>query len=89
MTDLNKLSPSALAAAMRGGTQEWGLHGSAIDHVRYAEPVPAKSRRRCHCGCKRRATHNGMANGVALTDGCELAMARWVRVDRNVRPEAV
>lgn len=77
--DLDKLSPAALSAAMRGGTLNWGRHGSSIDHVRYAEPAPSESRRRCHCGCKRRATHAGMANGVALTMGCELAMARWVR----------
>ena len=79
MTDLNKLSPTALSAALRGGTQDWGQYGSSIDHVRYAEPVDSKSRRRCHCGCKRRATHVGMANGLALTEGCELAVARWVR----------
>ena len=79
MTDLNNLSPTALSAAMRGGTTAWGQYGSSIDHVRYAELAPSKSRRRCHCGCKRRATHSGMANGVALTMGCELLMARWVR----------
>ena len=79
MTDLNSLSPAALSAAMRGGAMAWGQLGSSIDHVRYVEPVLSKSRRRCHCGCKRRATHLGMANGVCLTIGCELAMARWVR----------
>ncbi len=79
MTDLNKLSQAALGAAMRGGTEDWGRHGSSLAHVRYAESVSPKSRRRCHCGCKRRATRVGMANGVALTEGCELAVARWVR----------
>jgi hypothetical protein len=82
MTDLNSLSPNALAAALRGGTAAWGQWGSAADHVRYTEPVPPRSRRRCHCGCKRRATHVGKANGVALTEGCLLAMARWVKTGR-------
>ena len=77
--DLNDLSPAALSAAMRGGTRGWGRHGSSITHVRYAEPAPPRSRRRCHCGCVQRATHIGKANGVALMSGCELRVARWVR----------
>ena len=76
--DLNKLSPRALAAAMRGGTDEWGKWGSAIHHVRYMEPVGPRSRRRCQCGCGQRATHVGMANGVALNTGCKLCVSRWV-----------
>jgi hypothetical protein len=57
----------------------FGKCGSAIDHKRYMEPVISTSRRRCSCGCKNRATHLGMANGVALTSGCELYVRRWVR----------
>lgn len=76
---LNALSPAALSAALRGGTDAWGRWGSALEHVRYMEPVLPRSRRRCHCGCKRRATHTGKANGVALMKGCELSVARWVR----------
>ena len=76
--DLNDLSPSALSAAMRGGTAGWGQHGS-VEHVRYAQPTPARSRRRCQCGCQTRATQVGMANGVALMCGCELAVARWIK----------
>jgi len=79
VVDLPKLSRAALSAAMRGGTVNWGRHASALEHVRYMEPVRPKSRRRCHCGCKRRATHVGKANGMALCDGCELSMTRWVR----------
>ena len=82
MTELKNLSRPALSAAMRGGTTEWGQRGSSLDHVRYFEPVDPKSRRRCHCGCKRRATHRGMANGICLTSGCELSMARWVKTGR-------
>ena len=82
MVDLNNLSPTARSAAMRGGTDSWGRYGSALDHVRFAEPIYPRARRRCHCGCKKRATHTGMANGVALMHGCELAVARWVRDGR-------
>lgn len=76
--DLNKLSPTALKAAVLGGTEGWGSHGSTAG-VRYAEPVHPRSRRRCHCGCKRRATHRGMNNGVSLITACEIQVMRWVR----------
>ena len=79
---LNSLSRKALSAAMRGGTDEWGRHGSAVDDVRYSELVASTSRRRCFCGCKRRATHRGVANGVTLIEACELRIARWVRDGR-------
>lgn len=57
----------------------WGEYANSEVHRRYSEEVEPKSRRRCHCGCKRRATHRGMANGMCLTSGCELYVARWVR----------
>ncbi|NTG48634.1 hypothetical protein G6M04_14670 [Agrobacterium rhizogenes] len=76
MPDLSKLSAPALKAAMTGGTTSWGEWGNASDHQRYTEPV--SSRRRCHCGCKGRITHNGMTNGVTLMNGCELHVRRWV-----------
>lgn len=76
---LRDLSKSARSAAMRGGTDGWGQYGSDAEHIRYIEPVRPASRRRCACGCKTRATHLGMCNGVALTGGCELSMRRWVR----------
>jgi len=80
-TTLTKLSPQALGAAMRGGTGGWGEYASAKDHVRYMEPITGrKGRRNCHCGCKRRSTHRGMAKGITLTSGCELSMRRWVKV---------
>lgn len=78
--DLDKLSPAALSAAMRGGTAGWGTRGSALQHIRYTELAPKQLRRRCGCGCGQRATHVGMANGVALAHGCELRIARWVKV---------
>lgn len=81
MVDLNKLSRTALSAAMRGGTALWGELGSSNDHVRYSEALPKRRgrRRRCYCGCERPVTHAGMANGVALTNACQIGIARWVR----------
>lgn len=80
MTDLNYLSPAALKAAMRGGIDAWGQWGSSRDHCLYVERIDdPRSRRRCHCGCGKRATHRGMANGVCLSMGCELSMMRWAR----------
>lgn len=55
------------------------IWGSASEHTRFMVKAPSKSRQRCGCGCKQRATHVGMANGVALTSGCELRVRRWVR----------
>lgn len=66
---------------MRGGTEGWGEVGSSERNVRYGEPLPPRRgrRRRCYCGCEKPVTHAGMANGVALTNACELGVARWVR----------
>ncbi len=75
--DLSKLSPQALSAAMRGGTDSWGTWGNAFEHIRYSEPL--KSRRLCHCGCRKRQTHIGKCNGVGLIWGCEMYVARWVK----------
>lgn len=87
MTDLNKLSPQALSAAMRGGTDAWGKMGSATRNVRYSEPIPPKpgKKKKCWCGCGGSKTHKAMANGVCLTEACELGIARWVRTGQ-VKP---
>lgn len=77
--NLNNLPPGALSAAMRGGTDGWGQWGSATGHIRYAIPIRSRGRRRCICGCGKRATHVGAANGIALMNGCVLAVARWVK----------
>jgi len=63
----------------RCGTEEWGVRGSATEHHRYAEQIDPRSPHRCGCGCKRRASHRGMANGICLATGCELWIRRWVR----------
>jgi hypothetical protein len=79
---INSLSPAALAAAMKGGMDEWGMRASSLEHVRYCEPIPKqfwRRRRMCRCGCRRRETYSGKANGIALASGCELSMRRWVR----------
>jgi hypothetical protein len=55
----------------------WGQVGAAT-MPRYSKPASSSSRRRCPW-CRRRATHVGMANGVALTSGCEWHVAVWVR----------
>jgi len=45
--------------------------------------VMPRSRRRCHCGCGKRATHIGLANSMAMTRGCELYVRRWVKDPAN------
>ncbi len=79
-TKINDLSPPALSAAMRGGTESWGSWGSTDHHILYAERITGPGRRRnCHCGCKGRSTHRGMANGICLAMGCEFSIHRWVK----------
>ena len=64
----------------------WGEWGSVAEHQRYKQPV--RTSRRCWCGCKRKATHAGFCNGVAMTAPlCELAARRWEKfgfVRKNV-----
>lgn len=75
--DLESLSPGALDAAMRGGTDGWGEWGSMEVHIPYLEKY--KSRRKCSCGCGQRVTHMVLANGVGMGTGCELKMRRFIR----------
>lgn len=57
----------------------WGEVGSA-DGDRYPKKITGRlGRRTCPCGCRKRSTYLGMANGVALTSGCEMYVRRWVR----------
>ena len=81
MIDLAKLSPAALSAAMRGGTDGWGKMASIERNVCYVEPLTNASmrRRKCHCGCGRRCTHGIFANGIIMGGGCELSMRREVK----------
>lgn len=81
---LNKLSPAALRAAMKGGADEWGQRASVFEHVGYVEPQTA---RRCHylkcrCGCGTKAKFRAMFNGVCMSEGCEISMHRFVKAAR-------
>lgn len=59
----------------------FGWSGNALTDPRYAELLPGRirNRRRCSCGCGGKCSHAGMANGLAMTSGCELSMRRWAR----------
>lgn len=74
---MNTLTREQVArVASTGG---WGEHGAA-NMSRYLRPILPRSRRRCFVGgCGKRATHVGMANGVALCSCCEWDGARWVK----------
>ncbi len=62
---------------------EWGTWGSATAHQRYAVKVKQVVRRcrlsTTHQKCANLETHRGMANGLALTSGCEFHVYQWVR----------
>jgi hypothetical protein len=59
---------------------DWGEIASA-EMTRYSTPKPDRRRgpRICPWACSNKATHYGMANGMALTAGCEFHIAGWVR----------
>lgn len=57
----------------------FGVHGSAEDGPRHAEPVPRLRRRCAWMGCEQRACYVGCANGLGMMSGCELHVRRWVR----------
>lgn len=56
---------------------------NAYVHRRVKEPT--KVRRKCPCGCGRRTTHIGKANGIGMILGCELHVARWVQFGPAMR----
>lgn len=79
--------------AQAAGQTGWGVIASADHHQRYSELLPGRyrNRSRCYCGCGGKASHSGRANGLALVQGCELAMRRWVktgeyRIDSSSSP---
>jgi hypothetical protein len=81
MADLNKLSPAALSAALRGGTAEWGQRASIHEHVGYVEPQDGRRGhyRKCRCGCGKRAKFRTMFNGICMYEGCELSAHRFAK----------
>lgn len=66
------------------GTGEWTRFGS-VDGSHSMTPRPTGSRRRCDCGCKSRATHFGLSDGLVMMSGCELRVRRWVRDGYMIR----
>jgi len=85
MTDLSKLSPPALKAAMTTGADGWGQWGNIFEHVLFVAPVtyPIRKRRMCRCGCRKKVTHNVMANGVGMHSGCEMDARRFAKNPRD------
>ncbi len=59
------------------------ISANALTDRRTVMMAPSSSRRRCHCGCRRRATHVGQANGITMMMGCELSARRWMRSPSN------
>lgn len=76
--NLDKLSPAALSAAMRGGTAEWGQRASIAEHIGYVEPQDARGGHylKCRCGCGAKAKYRAMFNGICMYEGCELSARR-------------
>lgn len=65
------------------------MWASVYHHARTIEPVESRSRARCWCGCKRRGTHVGKANGMCMTAPmCEMQAHRWRR-DPGDKPRAL
>lgn len=56
-----------------------GTRFGSVDGSRSIVAAPSRSRSRCGCGCGSRATHVGLGDGVALMQGCEMKVRRWVR----------
>ena len=81
---LDKLSPAALSAAMRGGTAEWGQRASIREHVGYIERQDARGPNylKCRCGCGKKAKYRAMFNGICMGEGCELSVHRFVKESR-------
>jgi len=61
----------------------WG----SVEQARTMKPLPRGygKNRKCPCGCKQKITHTGFGGHVALTNGCELYIRRWVRDGSQVR----
>ncbi len=55
------------------------IYADARTHKRTMKKAASTSRKRCSCGCGRRATHIGLANNLGMLGGCELTIRRWVR----------
>ena len=58
-------------------------YASVKEHGLGVVKVPSKSRRRCQCGCKSRATHIGTANGMGMYSGCHQSVIIWKSTKGN------
>jgi hypothetical protein len=67
-----------------GKIGDWARFGY-VEGVHSMTPRPAGSGRRCDCGCKSRATHFGLSDGLVMMSGCELRVRRWVRDGYMIR----
>lgn len=66
-----------------------GVSAGSVWGHRTVVPVPDFDRRRHRCGCGNKRTHVGLGDGVALMDGCEMCVRRWVRDGVNASHSAV
>jgi hypothetical protein len=68
-----------LLAAPGDGLTYHGGGGGGAQHRYMRRIVGRGGRRSCYCGCLRRCSHLGMADGVCLMSGCEWSVRQWVR----------
>ena len=52
------------------------------DHLTVVRITRRGGRRKCHCGCGRRATHYLAADGCNMGEGCEWSVWRRLRMLR-------
>lgn len=77
--DRRTMEREGAKARLAGKVGDDGTRWGSVSGSRSMVSAPSTSRRRCSCGCKGRATRVGLGDGLALTEGCELSMRRWVR----------
>lgn len=77
--DTATLRRERIKAFIAGLIEPTGVRSGSVRGSRSIIETDPKSRRRCSCGCGKRATHVGLGDGLALTIGCEMKVRRWVR----------
>ncbi|MEV6432612.1 hypothetical protein [Nocardia sp. NPDC051463] len=77
----------ARTRATAAGQTAYGRIGSVDDHIVDVLPINAHvrwwHRRRCFCGCGQWSTHSLVANGLAMSSGCEIQMRRFAKEHRG------
>ena len=61
-----------------------GYREGSVNGSRSMISADSRSRTRCNC-CGVRSTHVGLGDGLALMDGCEMRVRRWVRDGYMIR----